>query len=78
MSSLFVEFRVHKAFEQSFLAATRKFELAAKAVPGLRRIEIFKRSDAPCDFMIRLTCADEPALEALVYDSPTQRWIEPG
>jgi quinol monooxygenase YgiN len=76
VSSIFVEFRVHKEFEQKFLAATRKFELTAKSIPGLRRIEIFKLRDGPCDFVLRLTCADESALEALLLAPDTQRWID--
>lgn len=76
MSSIFVEFQVHKEFEQNFLTATRRFEVAAKSIPGLRRIEIFKRSDAPCDFVLRLTCADESVLETLLLAPDTQRWID--
>jgi len=71
-----VELEVQSAFEDRFLLATRLYGQHTRNEPGKPRLDISKREDAPCTYVIHETYRNEGGLRAHLQAEHTRQWLD--
>lgn len=74
--SVIVETRIRVDCEERFLVTTRLYGLKMRRHPDTTRFDLFKRTDAPCDFVVQITFTNEKAADAFLVAPNTKNWMQ--